>query len=259
MNIFISNDDGIKSNGLKALVKKFNKDNNVLVVAPDGNRSVCSHSMTLHKPVYLRKSNEINECEAYTVSGLPVDCVKMLAHKFTDFNADVVISGINKAHNVGPDIFYSGTVAIAYEAAFFGHIAFAFSAYSLGESPFELYADYAEKIVNALLPFSDKGTIWNVNFPDVDKVVKGVKITKLGSRTYDDAYEQVDDNGYVLKSKYVTLTDDVPDKCSSFVSDNDRDNDIYWIDKGYITITPLLFDKTNYEKIKEIKNLCIQL
>ena len=250
MNVFLSNDDGIESNGLLELAKRLKSKNNLLIVAPDGNRSVCSHSLTIRKPIMLTKCDALDGVECYKTSGTPVDCVKLLSHHFINFKADVVLSGINKAHNIGSDIFYSGTVAIAYEAAYYGYVAFAFSAYSLGESPFDVYAEYAERIIEKLYPISQKGTIWNINFPDVDKEIQGIKITKLGNRTYDDEYRRLDDEQFILHS-----TDVVLDECGCV----DTDCDLYWVRKGYITVTPLVYDRTDYKILEELKNKCIKL
>ena len=101
MNVFISNDDGINSNGIKALAKILSKDNKVLVVAPDGNRSAASHSLTLNKSLKLNKVIGYDGCEAYSLSGTPADCVKFAKLVFSEFKADIVVAGINKGHNIG--------------------------------------------------------------------------------------------------------------------------------------------------------------
>ena len=248
MNVLISNDDGILSNGLKSLVNKFNKDNNVLVVAPDGNRSASSHSITIAKKIKLKDVSEQMNCKAFSISGTPADCIKFAKLVFPDFDADVVLSGINKGHNLGSDILYSGTVGIACEAAFFGNIAFAFSAFSLEESNFDLYSEYAYKIVNTLLPLSKAGDIWNINFPDDTKTgIQGIKITPLGKQLYTDCYVKDRCGDYMLVGELIDHDQNVSD-C-----------DIEWIKRGYITITPILFDKSNYKKISEVSEICEKL
>ncbi len=246
MNILVSNDDGIKSNGLIELVNRLKQKHNVLVVAPDGNRSASSHSLTITKSIKVEQNFELEGCTAYQISGTPADCVKIAELMFKDFNTDIVVAGINKGHNIGSDILYSGTVAIACEASFFGNIAFAFSAYSLFESNFVLYAEYAEKIIEYLLPVSRPGDVWNVNFPPTDEI-KGVKITTLGKQYYTDEYVKVGKNEYVLQGEIIIH------------DENDIDTDVELIKQGYITITPILFNKTNYNKVEEIKDLCIRL
>ena len=246
MNVLISNDDGIKSNGIIELAKRLSKKHNVLVVAPDGNRSASSHSLTITNSITVKPNFDIAGCRAYQTSGTPADCVKIAELMFSDFKSDIVVAGINKGHNIGSDILYSGTVSIAYEASFFGHIAFAFSAFDLSESNFTLYSEYAEKIIDYLLPESKAGDIWNVNFPPTDDI-KGVKITALGKQYYTDEYVKVGEDEYVLQGEIM-----LHDK-------NEQDCDVEWIKKGYITITPILFNKTDYKKVDKVKNLCVEL
>lgn len=247
MRFLISNDDGIESNGIKAIAEKLSLDNEVMVVAPDGNRSASSHSISISKSVKLKEYFGIKNCKSYALSGTPVDCIKFAKLHFKNFNPDVVIAGINKGHNLGTDILYSGTVSIACESAFFGNVAFAFSAFSLGESDFSLYADYAVKIIEKLLPLSIPGDIWNVNFPDVDKDIKGVRITKLGKQLYTDEYKKVSADEYVLVGELIEH------------DENDCYCDIELIKQGYITVTPISFDRTDFDKINKVKNLCEKL
>ncbi len=243
MKILISNDDGINSNGLHALCKQLSLWNDILVVAPDENKSAISHSLSINKKLKL-KEERIAGCKAYSLSGTPVDCIKFSRLYFNNFLPDIVVAGINKGHNLGSDILYSGTVSIAYEAAFFGHIAFSFSSFSLEESDFELYASYADDIINILLPYSVKGTIWNVNFPDSTKQIKGYKITELGKQLYSDEYVHCGNNEFYLTGELIDHKENI------------EDCDIEWIKKGYITITPIVFNKTDFNKIKEVKFLC---
>jgi len=247
MNIILSNDDGIKSKGLTKLSERLALNNTILVVAPDGNRSTSEHSLTINKPLKLSKVNFIKNCKAYSLSGTPVDCLKFAKLHFVDFDADVVVSGINNGHNIGSDVLYSGTVSIACEAAFFGYVAFAFSAFSVNQENFDLCVDYAEKIINYLISMSKPGDIWNVNFPASLSEVKGIKFTKLGKQLYSDRYVKTSDDEYQLVGELIKH------------QENDEDCDVEWLNKGYITITPILFNKTNYEKLEEAKIKCIKL
>ncbi len=246
MNVLISNDDGIESNGIIELAKAFSKDNNVLVVAPDGNRSSCGHSISPFRKIKVSKVNNL-PFNAYSSSGTPVDCVKFAAHVLTDFKPDVIISGINKGHNIGTDTNYSGTLAIALEGAFFETISFAFSAFNLGESDFISMSTIAIKIVGELLKISNVGDVWNINFPpnfSLDDVK--IKFTGLGKQLYSDRYEKIGDDEYMLVGELINH------------NENDFDCDVEWQKKGYITITPILYDKTDREKLKKLDELCIQ-
>ncbi|MBO4251508.1 MAG: 5'/3'-nucleotidase SurE [Clostridia bacterium] len=244
MRILICNDDGIESSGLKALAEKLSDKNEILVIAPEGNRSACSHTLTVRESIQITEYGKIKGCKSFSISGSPADCVKIAIHIFSDFVPDVVISGINKGHNLGSDIMYSGTVAIAYEAAFFGIPSFAFSAFSHGESDFDLYSDFAAEILYKLYPFTDKNGIWNVNFPDSDLDVKGTKFTPLGTKVYIDEYVKDSDGRYRIYG--------VVDESTEF-----SDCDIEWNKRGYITITPLKYDKSDYDLLKIIGEKCI--
>ena len=246
MKILICNDDGIESKGLKALAEKLSANNEVLVIAPDGNRSACSHTLTVRDTVKIDEYDKLERCKAYKISGFPADCVKIARHIFSDFVPDVVLSGINKGHNLGSDIHYSGTVAIAYEAAFFGLPSFAFSAFSHGESDFELLSDYAVKIISELMPLTQKNQIWNVNFPDAGVKIKGIKFTSLGTKVYVDKYELNLNGRYAL----IGTVDENTEFC---------DCDVEWIKRGYITITPLKYDKSDYETLNKLGEKCITL
>lgn len=248
MNIILCNDDGIECNGLVQLALRLKNDgHNLLIVAPDGNQSGASHSLTFFKNIKVAKK-DVCGCDAYEISGTPVDCLKFAKLNFPDFNADLVIAGINKGHNLGSDILYSGTVGIACEAAFFGNIAFSFSAFNLEQDNFEYFVDYSVKIINDLLPLSKSGDIWNVNFPDVEYgQIKGVKFTKLGKQIYSDRYINMGNGEFQLVGERL---------CHD---QNDDDCDVRWVEKGYVSITPILFNKTNYQKIDEVKKLCEKL
>lgn len=241
MKILITNDDGIESNGIIALAKAFSVGHEVLVVAPDGNRSGVSHSLTLGSPIKFLPY-ELPFCKAFATSGSPADCVKASFHILKDFAPDAVLSGINKGHNFGSDVLYSGTVAAAFEAAFLGVRAFAFSAFSHGESDFESYAEYAKKIVGALLSESDKKTVWNVNFPDTDKALRGVRFSRLGSCIYKDEYVPTGDGVYELRSETDVSTKE------------NADTDIALVNAGFVSVTPLLYDRTDFNKLADIRN-----
>lgn len=243
MNVLISNDDGINSSGLIKLTKLLSKKHNVLVVAPDTNQSSKSHSLTIGKPLTLLNVQDIGNAKAYSLSGTPVDCIKFAHLHFKEFKPDIVVGGINTEHNIGSDILYSATVAIALEASFFGHISFAFSATNYNINFSDIYPVYAEKLIDCLMPLSNKGDVWSINFPDLNKTkIKGVKFAKLGKHLYSDRYERIGENQYKLVGELIDC------------NENDEDCDAELIKKGYITITPILYNKTNLSKLNVIKD-----
>ena len=244
MKILICNDDGIESGGLKSLAEKLAENNEVLVIAPDGNRSACSHTLTVRDSIKITEYGKIKGCTSYAISGSPADCVKIAKHVFSDFTPDLVLSGINKGHNLGSDIMYSGTVAIAYEAAYFGFPSFAFSAFSHDEGDFGEFAIISIDLINKLLPFTRCGQIWNVNFPDFGVKIKGIKFTPLGAKVFADEYVLDGEGKYKLHG--------IIDENVSFC-----DCDVCWNKQGYVTVTPLKYDKSDYETLKTIGEKCI--
>ncbi len=240
MNILISNDDGINSPSIKALANRISKKHNVLMVAPSDNRSATAHSLSIGKPIKVIKHNNF-DFDAYSITGSPADCAKIARLMFPNFNADVVLAGVNTEHNIGSDTLYSGTVAICYESAYYNRVAFAFSAYHYQEKFVEKYALLAEEVFEKIYPLSQKGDIWNVNFPDLENgEPKGIKLTALGKHIYSDHYEKIGENEYKLVGDLIDHNENVDD-C-----------DVNLIKKGYITVTPMLFNRTNYKRIEEI-------
>ncbi len=246
MNVILCNDDGIDCNGLKHFAKRLvDEGYKVLVVAPDGNRSGASHSISFFKNFKVRKvENFCDKCTAFAISGTPVDCVKFAMLNYPEFNADLIIAGINKGHNLGSDVLYSGTVAIASEGAFFGKIGFAFSAFNLEQEDFSLFAERSVNIIKKLLPKSNSGDVWNVNFPDIKTCgeIKGEMITPLGKQIYSNRYIDMGNNEYQLVGERLIH------------EENNEDCDVKWVEKGYVSITPILYNKTNFDKINEVKD-----
>ncbi|MBE5756982.1 MAG: 5'/3'-nucleotidase SurE [Clostridiales bacterium] len=243
MNILICNDDGIKSKSLHYLAKELSKKHNVLVIAPSKNRSGSAHSLTVCSKLKLKRYKK-EKLNMYSLSGTPADCVKFANRVFTDFNIDLVISGINKGHNLGTDILYSGTLSAAIEGSVFGYKCFAFSCVSFLEDNLDFWVNKCQEIIEKLMPISKNGTIWNVNFPNVKvEEVKGIKFVPLGNHLYNDHYVKFGKNKFSLVGEPLEVIDNPPN-C-----------DVECSRKGYITITPILFDKTDYDKLKECESL----
>ncbi|MBR1983868.1 MAG: 5'/3'-nucleotidase SurE [Clostridia bacterium] len=243
MNILISNDDGIESPALKPLVSRLVKNHNVLIVVPDGNRSGLSHSLSFYKNLTILKRNDICGAQTYTVSGTPADCVKFASHVLTDFKTDLVLAGINLGHNLGTDVLYSGTVSAAIEGATLGYKSMAFSSVSHEGGDLDYCAEITVTLIDVLYKDLTNNFIWNVNIPDLPKEqIKGYKVTPLGKQLYSDNYKKVSENEYVLIGK--------PQKNH----ENPEDCDVEWSSKGYVTLTPILYNKTDFTKIYEYKD-----
>ena len=241
MNILICNDDGINSEGLLVLAKCLSKEHNVLVVAPDGNRSAFAHSLTINADLKFREVEAGGLFKAYSISGTPADCVKFALHTFPSFGIELVCSGINAGSNIGTDVLYSGTVSAGLEANCLGLPAIAFSSVVHRGNKFDTCGVIAKKIVDKLKDNLSSEFTYNVNIPNLDAdEIKGVKITKLGIQLYTDRYVRTSDDTYRLEGE--------PKEHDL----NDSDCDVEWIKKGYVTVTPVLLDKTDYKTLNKL-------
>ncbi|SEA67559.1 5'-nucleotidase /3'-nucleotidase /exopolyphosphatase [Desulfuromusa kysingii] len=183
MLILVTNDDGVRSPGLRALALALGEIGDVVVVAPDRNRSAVGHALTLDQPL---RAEEI-KTDVFAVDGTPTDCVNLGIHGLLSQRPDLVVSGINGGLNVGDDISYSGTVCAALEATLMGLPAFAISLDTSGwnKTDLSVAAQFAKKlaldIINHGLP---EETFLNVNIPRGG--CSGVELTTQGKRKYSE-------------------------------------------------------------------------
>ena len=210
MKILITNDDGINASGIIRLAEVAKKFGEVWVVAPDGQRSAMSHSITLRTyiDVYPDKTFPVEGVHAYKCSGTPGDCVRVGVLNIVPGKPDVVFSGINYGYNLASDIQYSATAGAAFEAAFQGVHTIAFSE---GMSECHEVTDrYLEEIIAELIDKKlEEGQIWNVNFPDckLDEF-KGILRNRIVSRQafFSDSYteERLENEGirFMVNGKY---------------------------------------------------------
>ncbi len=243
MRILISNDDGIYSDGIVALYDALKEIAQVIVVAPDRERSAAAHSLTLHYPLRVEKIKK----SFYTVDGTPTDSVILGVHQIVKKKIDLVVSGINKGPNLGDDITYSGTVAAAMEGTLLGIPSFAISLDSRNKFDFKPAADYAVKLAKSILKYGlPKGTLLNVNVPGLpaDQIKKAV-ITRQGKRVYGNTIaEKTDPRG---KKYYWIGGDDI-----GFL--NEPETDFEAINNGAVSITPIKLDYTDHESIRILKD-----
>ncbi len=193
MNILVTNDDGIDSHGIVKLAKTAKRFGNVFVVAPDGQRSCISHSMTYGTPIRISRCEfPVDGVSAYKSNGTPADIARVCFAGFLKGKIDVMLAGINDGYNISRDIQYSGTVAAAMEASLFGVHAIAFS-----QGTFE-YGEVVDKYLDGLIEeYINKplgvNKIWNINFPACKlEECKGVKRDcRVSTDTfYDDGYTE---------------------------------------------------------------------
>ncbi len=191
--IMITNDDGIASDGLLRLVKAAKAFGEVYVVAPDGQRSAASHSISLHNELDVYPYEyPVEGVKAYTCSGTPADCVRVGVLNLTDRKPDVVLSGVNYGYNVASDLQYSATAGAAFEAAFQRCHAIALSE---GMSPCHEVTDaFLSEILEKLIEMPlEQDQIFNVNFPQCPRAeCKGILYDRTVSRGmfYRDHYEE---------------------------------------------------------------------
>ncbi|MEM4298120.1 MAG: 5'/3'-nucleotidase SurE [Nitrososphaerota archaeon] len=242
MKILISNDDGIYSPGLQILAERLQVLGEVLVVAPDRERSAAGHSLTLNRPL---RSVQIRE-GWYSVDGTPTDCITLAVEGILKKKPDLVVSGINLGANLGDDVTYSGTVSAAFEATLLGIPAFAISLAGEENGHLETAADFSIILADLILKqglFPD--TLLNVNVPNLPwSKIKGVAITTQGRRTYAETIvEKVDPRGRV----------------DYWIGGQDpawrpiADSDYEAVMQGWISITPLHVNLTNYAAMDELK------
>jgi 5'-nucleotidase len=239
----LTNDDGINARGLLALKKELSKIGEVFVVAPDGEQSATSHSLTLQRPLRI---NEIGE-RFYSVDGTPTDAVMLAVHAILKRKPDILISGINHGPNMGDDVSYSGTVAAAMEGAILNIPSIAVSNVNWDAKHFESAARFVRKLAKFVLDNGlPKDTFLNVNVPDRRQAARGYKITRLGKRVYSDVViEKIDPRG----RNYYWIGEQTP-----IWEKKGDDTDLAAIKKGYISITPLHLDMTDYRAIEQIKS-----
>jgi 5'-nucleotidase len=240
--ILACNDDGIQSEGLTDLVKAVGSVDRVVVVAPDRERSAVSHALTLDRPL---RADEVRE-GWFAVTGTPTDCVNLAVNGLLAERPWLVVSGINRGANLGDDITYSGTVSAAMEAVLLGIPAVAFSQVGRAAFNYDAAAAFACALVGRLreqpLP---PDTLLNVNVPELTSP-KGYRVTRQGKRRYGDAVvEKVDPRG----RKYYWIGG------SELGFEDAPGTDFTAIKDGYVSVTPLHLDLTNYDSMPSVKGL----
>ncbi len=241
--ILISNDDGIHSPGLKSLASAAGKFGTVYVVAPDREQSAASHSLTLHRPLRVTETGP-NE---YAIDGTPTDSVTLAVNSILPRHPDIVLSGINLGTNLGEDVLYSGTVSAAMEGTMLGIPSIALSLGAPSQATISAAAACASHIVERVLEEGlPPDTLLNVNVPGITDI-KGYRITRLGKRFFTDVViEKKDPRG----RKYFWIGGEMARW------EGGEDSDFHALEEGFVSITPLHFDLTNYtsmEKLREWK------
>jgi 5'-nucleotidase len=240
MKLLLANDDGVHAPGIRALYHELKNKFNTTIIAPLEERSTTGHSLSLDKPLRLEKLEE----NIYGCSGFPGDCVLMGLHVMKDNRPDVVISGINHGANLGQDLYYSGTVAAAREAAFHNvpGIAVSLVFNSVVE---EHHYDTAAKVIDMCLvegmhQHIPAMTLININVPNVElSEIKGFKLTEIGFRRYtEEIHARIDVRNrdyFWIAGLYEGFADNPESDCQA-------------VHDGYVSITPhALVDRASKE------------
>ncbi len=239
MRILLSNDDGYQAKGLSLLAQGLADLAEIVVVAPDRNRSGASNSLTLDAPLRVEQVSR----NVYYVNGTPTDCVHVAITGLLDFEPDMVISGINHGANLGDDVIYSGTVAAAMEGRFLGLPAIAVSLVLDSRGHFSTALGVVRRILESVatepLP---RDTILNINVPDLPEI-RGLKATRLGFRH---------------KSEPVVKAHDPKGKPVYWVGpaggsqDAGPGTDFHAVDAGFVSITPIKVDLTDHAGVEPL-------
>jgi 5'-nucleotidase len=243
MNILCTNDDGHLAAGLGVLSSAAAALGTVTVVAPDREQSATSSSLTLHHPLRARRAVD----GAWIVDGTPTDCVILAVNELLHTRPDVCVSGVNHGSNMGEDVLYSGTVAAAIEATVMGIPAVAFS--YVGDFPEELEGRDAlvRAVLGAILSRDSfpQNTLFNVNIPAIPpSEVRGIRVTTLGRRRYSESITRANDPS---GKEYFWIGGGVAQW------HGDAASDFQAVADGYVSVTPLHLDLTNYQLLEEIR------
>ncbi len=246
MKILVSNDDGYLSMGINTLTEALERVADVVVVAPDRNRSAASNSLTLARPLRVSQYGE----NRYKVDGTPSDCVHLAVTGFLDDEPDLVVSGINHGANLGDDVIYSGTVAAAMEGRFLGLPTIAVSLVGktlVGaklthfETAARVAVELVEKLERAALA---PDTVLNVNVPDLPyEDLQGIRATRLGFRH---------------KSEQILKDTDPYGRPIYWIgpagggADTGEGTDFHAIEQGAAAVTPLKVDLTRHDAVPGI-------
>ena len=244
--MLLTNDDGIGAKGLQTLRAGAAgvDDVELVVIAPDSNRSATARSITFARPLWSRRSSSATGPSATRATCTPVDCVRLASLGLVEgFEPDLIVSGIDHGSNLGDDITYSGTVAAALEGVVLGVPGIAVSQQSLAREmdfrlgerfDFETGAAFAARLVEQLddVPLPE-GTLLNVNVPAGE--VDGVEVTRLGKRLYRDELTVVEEEDGRRRFR---IYGDSP------VHDDEAGTDLAAVSAGRIAVTPLHFDLT---------------
>lgn len=243
MRILLSNDDGYLAPGLAALAEALQDLGEVIVIAPERNRSGASNSLTLDRPLHLRRAHN----GFSYVNGTPTDCVHLAVTGILEVQPDIVVSGINLGANMGDDTIYSGTVAAATEGYLLGLPSIAISLASFAGRHFETAAGIARENVERFMraPFKQP-VLLNINVPDVPAdLIRGTRVTRLGRRhKAEPAVKAISPRNETVY--WVGA--------AGLAADAGDGTDFHAVDNGWVSVTPLQIDLTHTAQMASVSD-----
>ena len=246
--ILVTNDDGITAPGISALVEAMKEIGDVVVIAPDKPQSGVGHAITINATLRLNKTNYHNVHEEYSLSGTPVDCVKMATDKILKRKPDLCVSGINHGSNISINVIYSVTMSAAIEGAIDGipSVGFSLMDYAIDadfSASKEITKIIAKNILSNGLP---KNICLNVNIPPLHfSEIKGIKMCRQANASWREEFdERKDPSGrsyYWLTGEFVNLEKEK------------EDTDVWAARNNYVSVVPVQFDLTGYSALPALK------
>ena len=248
MRILLTNDDGIRAPGIRALWDSLKEIADIVVSAPTQQQSATGHSITVYHPIWVNEQSfDDPRVTGWRIGGTPADSVKIALDTLMTGKPDLVVSGINHGPNLGTDVLYSGTVSAAVEGAMHGIPAIAISLTTDGEPDFGPAADFCRNIVQQITNKKFPSfSLLNINVPAVPAMeIQGISITKLGCIEYENAFDKrVDPRGRTYYWMGGTPMETL----------NAGDTDVAAIRANKISMTPIHFDLTDYSLLNNLQD-----
>lgn len=250
MKILLTNDDGIYAEGLCALYETLHLEHEVYIVAPESERSAVGHAITIDQPLRVTRVRRGKYFWGYAINGTPADCVKLAIYELVG-PVDLVVSGINRGANVGINLLYSGTVSAATEAKILGYPSIAVSIDAYKDIDYCFAANFVSIFVNHVfdlplnLPFC-----LNINIPHINPYkIKGIKFVRQSTAKLKEIFDKrldLHDKIYYWQG-------------AEEHTEKDPETDVVALKEGYITVTPIQFDLTNYSSLNILKQISDKL
>lgn len=245
--IIVTNDDGITSPGIKALIEVAGDYGEIMVIAPDKPQSGVGHAITLSSTLRINKIKVYDNQEGYSCSGTPVDCIKLAVNEIVPRKPDLIVSGINHGSNCSINVIYSGTMSAAIEGLLEGipSVGFSLLDYSI-EADFTAAKKVAGKIIRSIIRHKlPRNTCLNVNIPKLSEAeIMGIKICRQADANWIEKFDKrVDPGG----REYYWLTGEFKNY------DKGTDTDVWALANNYVSVVPTQVDLTAYHAIETLK------